>query len=123
MHNAPRVLLVDDEVEFVNMLASLMRMQNLDVQTATGGIKALQIMTSGDFDLLVTDINMPEMDGVELIREVKKIKPDLKIMVMTAYPSKGVRDESTRLGVLDYIIKPFPINDFFQLLKKRLNTA
>ncbi len=107
-----RILVVDDEEDMVWTLENHLSTEDmpLEVVTALTAEEALEKLKTMDVDLVVTDIRMPGMSGLELITEAKKIHPSMKFIVMTAYPSVEYKKETTRRGALRFLEKPFDIN-------------
>lgn len=116
-----RILVVDDEQEFVEALASLIRENDYEVDIALSAYSALDMISADGYDLLVADLNLPGMDGIELIRRVQESKPAIKAIIVTGYPSTGTRDEAIRLHTVDYIVKPFSMDRFFSAVAKARN--
>lgn len=114
----PRILLVDDENQFAEMVSKVLQLNGYDVQVALFGEFALAAMEIADFDLVITDINMPGMDGIELIQEIRRLKPDQPVIVVTGYPSKKTKGKAFRLGTLEYMTKPFPMNTLLEVIGK-----
>jgi len=110
-----KILIVDDEPDFVEALAKRMKNHGLDVETAGGGEEALGKVKSQDFTAIVLDLKMPGMDGIETLEGLKKINPNLQIILLTGHGS--IRDgvDAMKHGALDFLEKPA---DFEELLKK-----
>lgn len=105
-----RVLLVDDEVEFVEALAERMRSRGLEVETATSGPEALDKARRTTFDAVVLDLAMPGMDGIETLRCLLADHPDLQVMLLTGQGTVRNAVEATRLGAVDVFEKPTEVN-------------
>src|SRR5918993_1451022 len=117
-----RVLVVDDEPSMRQMLSFALRREGYDVSTADDGRTALEAMRDGRFDLVVTDVRMPEVSGVDLLREAKRLDPALSIIMMTAYGSKETVLEALRLGATDYVEKTPNLRDELTLrVRKELD--
>ncbi len=116
----PHILFVDDEKEFTKMMGVVLRRKGYEVETAGEAGSALQKMRAGGYDLLVTDLNMPGMDGIELIRQVRRTHPEQRIIVITGFPSRESQEEAFKLGTLNYIVKPFSPERFLELIEKSL---
>ena len=124
--NKKHILIADDEVQICMSLSILLRDAGYRVTAVHDGRTALaklsDLMKSDGTDLLLTDIRMPDMDGLELIREVKKINPSLPIFVLTAYGHKNIVAEISRLGC-SYADKPYKpeelLSDIALLMEKR----
>jgi two-component system response regulator PilR (NtrC family) len=102
---AARVLIVDDERSMRELLSIVLRRDGYDVRTADDGAAAVELLKKQRFDILITDIRMPQMNGVDLLREAKKIAPDIVSIIMTAFASTDTAVEALRLGAADYVHK------------------
>lgn len=100
-----RVLVVDDEIEYQRVFSYLLKKNGYMVMSCSGGREALQILESNEIDLVMTDLKMPEMDGVELVRQVKRRWEDVDLMVITAYGSIESAVEAMKYGAAGYSIK------------------
>jgi two-component system, NtrC family, response regulator PilR len=100
-----RVLVVDDERSMRELLSIVLRRDGYDVVVAEDGAGALEVLSRERVDILITDIRMPNMNGVELLREAKRIAPDIISIVMTAFASTDTAVEALRLGAADYVNK------------------
>lgn len=101
------VLVVDDEEVVCSMLASLLGPEGLDVHLALSGEEALRLLEQHDFDLVLSDKNLPDVSGLDLARAVRRRMPECPVMLMTGYPSVETAQEGLELGLLDYLEKPF----------------
>jgi len=119
----PAILVVDDELLIRDLLYDFFTGQGWDICVAEDGVKALEILNKRKIDLLLTDIRMPGMDGMELTSEVKQNFPDLPVVLMTAFPSVNTAVEALRKKVADYVIKPFNINQLYKTLKAKLQES
>src|SRR5688572_18883826 len=102
----PRILIVDDELSICEVLSIALRKEGYDVSAETSPRKALDRFHTEEFDLVIQDLKMPEMDGLELLREIKKFRDDALVVVMTAYSSWDRAVEAMRLGAFHYLNKP-----------------
>jgi DNA-binding NtrC family response regulator len=110
--NDPKILIVDDEVGMLEICEeTLQQIGPADVRTASDGAGARDLIRSGNFDLIITDIRMPGLNGIELLREARKHDPELPILMMTAYPNVETAVECMKLGAADYLAKPFMEED------------
>ena len=103
----PRVLVVDDEEAVRDLIAKTLTMADYEVNTATDGQSALDLLKDTDFDLLITDLKMPGMDGLNVIRQARKLSPSLPIIIITGYSTEASAIEAINLGVCGYLTKPF----------------
>ncbi len=100
-----RVLIVDDERSMRELLSIVLRRDGYEVLTAEDGAAAVDLLKKQRFDILITDIRMPQMNGVDLLREAKRIAPDIVSIIMTAFASTDTAVEALRLGAADYVHK------------------
>jgi DNA-binding NtrC family response regulator len=104
------VLLVDDEIALVNTLAQRLQMRNLKVRTAYDGEQALLQLNIDNPDVVVLDLSMPGMHGMEVLREIKKMRPDIQVIVLTGHGTDKDEEESRKLGGFDFLKKPADID-------------
>jgi len=103
----PHILLMEDEANMANGLKMVLQEEGYDVDLAMTGQSALDKFSRSYFDLLVADLRLPDIDGMEVIKEVKRTRPETEAIVITGYPSVSSAVESVRIGVYDYLRKPF----------------
>ena len=111
-----RLLLVEDEIDLLNALERGLRQEGYAVDVALTGTQALELATVHDYDLLILDLNLPEIDGLEVCRRLRHDKPELLILMLTARAGPRDRVKGLDLGADDYLIKPF----YFDELKARM---
>ena len=114
-----RVFVVDDEEQFVNRLAERLRLRDYDVTTALSGDQALEIIAKYNFDVVILDVAMPGKDGIETLREIKKVKPLTEVIMLTGHATVESAIEGMKLGAFDYLLKPTNTED----LVMKVNTA
>ncbi|MEO7274997.1 MAG: response regulator, partial [Vicinamibacterales bacterium] len=116
-----RVLVVDDERSMRELLAIVLKRDGYDVLLAENGRAALELLRRQRVDVLITDIRMPGMNGVDMLREAKRIDPELTSIVMTAFTSTETAVEALRLGAADYVHKsPGAANELRMRVRKEL---
>jgi excisionase family DNA binding protein len=103
----PRILIVDDEQTVRDLVAKTLSMADYDVDTAPDGPSALDRLNTTEYDLLITDLKMPGMDGLSVIREVRRRSSELPIVIITGYSTEASAIEAINLGVSGYLTKPF----------------
>lgn len=101
------VLVVDDEKNYLLILSAVLEEEGYEVLTANSGREALEIQKTSDVDLILTDMKMPSMDGIELLEKIKTRDPDMPVIMMTAYGSVDKAVEAMEKGAYSYILKPF----------------
>jgi two-component system response regulator PilR (NtrC family) len=107
----PRILIVDDEPSMRDMLRIVLRRDGYDVVVAANGAEAIAILEKDRIDLLLSDIRMPDVGGVDVLRAAKKINRDIIAFMMTAFASTDSAVEAMRLGAVDYFTKPFNMDE------------
>ena len=115
-----RILIVDDEENINNILARRLTREGYLCVTANNGREALNYFYKNTFSLIISDIKMPEMDGVELLKKVKSVDPNMMVIMVTAYPEIDMAVEAMRLGAYDFIIKPADLDFVVLSVKKAL---
>lgn len=111
MSDIPRILVVDDEAAICEICARGLQRYGYEVVSTTSSRQALEILRRDEFDLLLLDVRMPEMDGLEVMRQVRKFSPEIAIVVMTGYASLEAAIEAVKHGAADFISKPFQLDN------------
>ena len=115
-----RVLVVDDEASIRDLLSKTLALAEYDVDTAPDGTSALDRMRAFNYDLLIADLKMPGMDGLTLIRQAKRIKADLPVIIITGFSTESSAIEAVNLGVAGYLTKPFRVPQVLAAASKAL---
>ena len=113
-----RVLLVDDEEEFVTALAERMQLRGLDPKVAFSGEQALEVLERSLPDVIVLDLKMPGIGGLEVLRRVKKRYPQVQVIIVTGHGSDRDEAAARRLGAFDHLQKPVEINDLVHIMEQ-----
>ncbi len=113
-----KILVVDDESIIRESLVFVLSKENYEVDEASNGLQALEKIKSDNFDLLITDIEMPELKGIELLEKVRQYSPDTFVILITAYASIETAISAFRKGASDYILKPLEFEDLLHRVKK-----
>ena len=113
-----RIMIVDDEEDVVLGLSRFLKKNGYDVVYETSPKKALELLSAEPSDVLIADVKMDEMSGLELIDEARKKNPDIKVIIMTARGSEEIERISYERGVLEYLEKPFDVEYLLGILKK-----
>ncbi len=106
-----RVLIVDDEEELVSILIERLEFRGYDAEGVLGGYQAISRVNAREFDVAVVDVKMPEIDGIETLRRLKKSSPSLKVILLTGHGCEAEGEEGLTEGAFDYLIKPINIDD------------
>jgi len=107
----PRVLVVDDEEDFLETMVNRLKRRGLEAKGALSGPEALQMIAAESFDVVVLDVRMPGMDGIEVLREIKNRWPFLEVIMLTGHGSVESGIQGMRLGAFDYVMKPADLED------------
>lgn len=106
-----RILIVDDEPEIVDLLEGYLRDMGETVQGVTRGTDAIARQKDEPFDLLVVDLNLPDINGIELIGKIRQFDSEVEFVIITGYASLKSAVEAIRLGAFDYLVKPFRLEE------------
>jgi len=106
-----RVLLVDDETDYLEVLSRRLKKRNVNAAGVPSGKEALRYLETIPVDVVVLDVRMPEMDGIQVLREIKKSHPLVEVIMLTGHASLEVAIEGMRLGAFDYLMKPADIDE------------
>ncbi len=113
-----KVLLIDDEKEFVEALGERLKNRGMEVATLTSAKEAVSKSDLGNYDAIVLDLQMPEMDGLEVLKAIKKIKPEMQIILLTGHATVEKGIEAMKLGAMDLLEKPADIDSITDKIKK-----
>ncbi|MCD6306403.1 MAG: sigma-54-dependent Fis family transcriptional regulator [Deltaproteobacteria bacterium] len=116
--NIHSVLVVDDEAAVRNGICRALSEKGIEAKAATGGQEALNRLETAPVDLLLLDIRMPDMNGIEVLKQVRARHPDTNVIMITGYPTIDSAVHCTKLGALDYLVKPFRLDDLEAALQK-----
>ena len=111
------VLLVDDEKDFLEVLAKRLRKRKLNLVVANNGEEAIGAIQSTQIDVVVLDMRMPQMDGLQTLREIKRIKPLVEVIMLTGHANVDTAVKGMELGAFDYLMKPVDIDELLYKLQ------
>lgn len=114
---SPRILLVDDEMDFVQTLAKVLSRRGYEVVTAPDGAQALGQVLQGGVEVALLDLKMPGMGGMETLRELKRLAPDLEVVILTGHLLKSSEQEGLRLGAFAYLTKPCTVPQLVETIE------
>jgi len=116
----PNILIVDDEQSYRQLLTLVFESDGHTVRTANNGREALSLLQMESADVIISDVKMPDMDGIELLAAVRETQPDLGVVLMTAFASVETAREAFKLGADDFVQKPFDVEELKLIVKKTL---
>lgn len=117
-----QILVVDDEPNLRRVLSALLARDDYDVETAEDGAQALEILNEHHIDMVITDLRMPKVDGMELLRRTMAMDPEMPVVIITAHGTVDNAVEALKTGAFDYITKPFDQTEVRTIVKKALRT-
>ncbi len=106
-----RLIIIDDEPIVGKRLRQVFGKMGFSVETFTNSLKAVQFMEKNPFDIVVTDFKMEELDGMEVLREAKRINPNARVIIITGYAKPETAKEAFKNGVFDFMVKPFRLEE------------
>lgn len=118
-----RVLLVDDEAGFTDVLTKRMEKRGLEVVSADCGTDAIRILRKQDFDVVVLDLKMEDMDGIEVLQIIRKMVPDLPVIMLTGHGSETAAKDGLRYGAYDYLLKPCDLEELVLKLREAASSV
>ncbi len=112
-----RILIVDDNKDFADVFCDILKANDLKAESCYGGAQAIELVRNNPFDILFLDLRMPEMDGIATLKEVKKIRPDTVVIMMTGYSVDEMVHKAIEEKASEIIYKPFEIEKVLGLIK------
>ena len=109
-----RLLLIDDEKDFVNILSKRIKRRNIDVAKAFSGAQAIQALRGQEFDVAVLDLKMEDMDGIEVLKMLKIMDPQLAVIMLTGHGSAEAAEQGIKMGAFDYLTKPCGLEELLE---------
>lgn len=113
-----KLLLVDDEEKMIKYLSRRLEIRGYEVSTASSGEAAVALVKESEFDVVLLDFLMPDMNGLETLKEIKKIRPDIAVIMISAYSSGKTEEEGKALGLFDFVMKPFDLNNIVDTIER-----
>ncbi len=113
-----KILIVDDNKDFADVFCDILKANDYKVESCYGGVQAIELMKDTVFDIVFLDIRMPEMDGIETLKQVKKLRPDTVVIMMTGYSVDEMVHKAIEEKASDIIYKPFEIDKVLGLIKE-----
>lgn len=115
-----KVLVVDDEPHVCDILKKILEEENYTIFTATSGVRALNVLKKESIDLILLDVQMPHMGGIEFLQKVRQSDKNVAVIILTAHATLGTAREAMELGAYDYITKPFDARFVISMVKEGL---
>ncbi len=117
MNTRPTVLIVDDEERFRSTMRKILTAEGLEASTCGSATKALDELTKGQYDIVILDVRMPEMTGVEALPKIKQIDPEIEVIILTGHASVDTAKNIMKSGAYDYLLKPYSIETLLEKIE------
>lgn len=114
MDENTKIMLVDDEPDFLEIMGKFFSRRKMAFETATGCLGALDLLAKGYFDVVIMDISMPGLNGFECMAEMKKVQPEMEIIFLTGHASLNTGIDCMKKGAFDYCLKPIDFSELFE---------
>jgi two-component system OmpR family response regulator len=109
-----KILVVDDEQDFLETIVKRLKTRGIEVAGVDSGYKALEFLDQDNVDVIILDVKMPGMDGIEALREIKKKKPLVEVIILTGHASVESGIQGMQLGAFDYVMKPVGLDELLE---------
>lgn len=116
--NPMRILVVDDEVDFVTALVERLQIRDIEAEGVTRGVDALSRIEERDYDIVLLDVKMPGIGGLEVIKRIKQDHPGMQVILLTGHGSAETAEAGMTAGAFDYLMKPVDIDKLISIFKK-----
>jgi len=113
-----KILIVDDEQDFLETILKRLKARKIEVAGVDSGYKALEFLDDRDVDVIILDVKMPGMDGIETLREIKKKKPLVEVIMLTGHASVESGIQGMQLGAFDYVMKPVALDELLEKVRQ-----
>ena len=120
MLDAPNILVVDDDKDVCDLLEEALKQAGYNVKAVNNPELVLPFMKKGQYHLVVLDLNMPGKSGIEVLEDIRKVYPNIGVIICTGYPSVETAAAAMRLGGADYLLKPFNLERFLEAIKRAI---
>jgi two-component system NtrC family response regulator len=115
-----KIMVVDDEPSVLESFKMILQIKDYAVDTYPDGPSAISKLQKGNYDLCFVDYKLPGMDGIEVLKKVKEIDPSIEVIIVTAYASESSKSSAVELGALEYLRKPFLMDEIYELVERGL---
>ncbi len=115
-----KVLVVDDERDICRMISNILKEEGYKVDKAYDGEQAIKRVKKKDYNLMLLDYKLPDIDGINVLKEIRRIKPSLKVIMISAYGSPSIKSMAKKLGAYRFLDKPFDLNRLVKIVKDAL---
>jgi CheY-like chemotaxis protein len=120
---SPKIMIIDDEAAMCQILKQILESEGYEVKTSTEGLSALYEIKQDSFNLVITDVTMPNLSGIEILAQVKQFKPKLPVIFITGSDVDAVLKDALQLGLDGFIEKPFNIQAVLEVIREKLGAG
>jgi len=113
-----KVMIVDDELDFLETIVKRLKVRGIDATGVESGYKALEVLDGSNPDVIILDVKMPGLDGIETLREIKKKKPLTEVIMLTGHASVESGIQGMQLGAFDYVMKPVALDELLEKMRQ-----
>jgi len=118
LSQAVKIMVVDDELSVLESFKMILQIKDYEVDTFSDGPSAIANLKKGVYDMAFIDLRLPIMDGLEILKKVKEIDPDIEVVIVTAYATEASHANAITLGALEYLRKPFLMEEIYELVDR-----
>lgn len=115
-----RIMVVDDEPSVLESFKMILKIKDYEVETFSDGQSAISGITKGKFDVAFVDLKLPGMGGLEILKKIKEVDPDVEVNIVTAYATDATHANAISLGAMEYLRKPFLMEEIYELVDRAL---
>ncbi|MFA4858525.1 MAG: response regulator [Candidatus Margulisiibacteriota bacterium] len=115
-----KILVIDDEPSVLESFKMILKIKDYDVTTFGDGPSAFEVVKAGMFDMAFIDLKLPGMDGITILKKLKQVDPTLEVVIVTAYATESSHANAITLGALEYLRKPFLMEEIYELVERAL---
>ena len=118
MKISKKILVVDDEPAIRELLSSFLEIMDYEVESASNGKDAIEIIEKNNFSIIISDVKMPDINGIDLLKKVKEFNKKIEVILITGFPNNEDREQALKLGAYAYIPKPFKLQIIANILEE-----
>jgi DNA-binding NtrC family response regulator len=118
--NPPKILIVDDDQVALRNLRHILVKEGCEVATSLTGLRAMELLEEEEYDLVLTDLRMPMVDGMEILERTRHLYPDSEVIMITGYAKQDSAIEAIKAGAYNYLVKPYKLDEFRKVVREAL---
>ena len=118
--NPPKILIVDDDQVALRNLQHILVKEGYEITTSLTGLRAMELLEEEEYDLVLTDLRMPMVDGMEILERTRHLYPDSEVIMITGYAKQDSAIEAIKAGAYNYLVKPYKLDEFRKVVREAL---